>query len=49
MNGEYYSGEWKNDKRDGQGIWIPNNEDRYMGSFKNDLKHGRGAVVYKET
>ena len=39
-NGKY-KGEFKNDLKDGKGIYYYNDENRYEGEWKNDLKEGR--------
>ncbi len=35
-NGDYYSGQWKNDKKNGNGNITYSNGIKYMGSFKNN-------------
>ncbi len=35
-NGEYYLGEWKDDKFDGYGIYIFNNGEWYEGFLKDN-------------
>lgn len=37
-DGDYYEGGYKEDKKDGQGLYIWENGSQYMGEFKNDLK-----------
>ena len=41
-NGDKYIGEWKNDLKDGKGIYYYNNGDKYDGEYKTDLKDGKG-------
>ena len=57
-NGEKYSGEWKNGKRDGQGTYSFSEvsgkhngrnlimSGKYIGGFKDDLQHGLGVFYY---
>ena len=37
---ETYDGEWKNDKRDGHGVFRSCSGTTYEGEFKSDKKHG---------
>jgi hypothetical protein len=42
-----YVGQWKNNKREGEGIMMYNNgEDVYQGEWKNDKKDGNGKMTY---
>ena len=41
-----YEGDFKNDKREGKGIFYMNNGDRYEGDFKNGLRDGKGIFYY---
>ena len=34
-NGDRYEGDWKNDKKEGKGIYYYKNGDREMGDFSN--------------
>ncbi|MDA8866592.1 trypsin-like peptidase domain-containing protein [Porticoccaceae bacterium] len=43
-----YIGEFKNDKRHGQGTYIFSHGDVYVGEFKNDKRHGQGTYTYSE-
>ena len=45
-NGDKYTGEWKNDKREGKGIMEYENGNIYDGEWKNDLKEGKGIMKY---
>tara|TARA_Y100000389_G_scaffold199484_1_gene237947 strand:+ start:354 stop:1079 length:726 start_codon:yes stop_codon:yes gene_type:complete len=48
-SGNVYEGQWKNSKRDGQGIMIYK-DDRtkiYKGQWKDGMKHGQGIMVFK--
>ena len=46
-NGDKYDGEWKNDLREGNGIYEYKNGDKYKGEWKNDLRNGKGILYYK--
>ena len=41
-----YDGEWKEDKKDGQGTYTWKNGDKYEGEWKDDKKHGEGVLLY---
>ena len=50
-NGDKYVGEYKDNKRNGQGAFTygPNSEwagDKYVGDFKDDLFHGQGTYTF---
>ena len=47
-NRDSYEGEFKNDLRDGYGIYYSCNGDRYEGGFKNNLKNGYGIEYYSD-
>ena len=42
-DGEKYVGEWKDGKRNGQGIYDFENGDKYVGAYKDDKQHGQGT------
>ena len=44
--GYVYEGDWKYNKKDGEGIYYLNNDNRYIGHFKNDKKEGKGIIYY---
>lgn len=44
-NGDKYTGEWKNGKREGYGIFRFANGDAYAGGWQNDKKEGSGIVT----
>ena len=44
--GDKYTGEWKNDKRHGQGTYTHANGDKYVGNFKDEKYHGQGTYTY---
>ena len=41
-DGSKYVGEWKNNKRTGQGTLTLKNGDRFVGSFRNGDRNGKG-------
>ena len=45
-NGNRYEGYWKNDKKEGFGIYYFLNGDRYEGEWKNNLREGIGIYYY---
>ena len=50
-NGDKYSGEWKENKQNGKGIYAfgPKSEyhgDMYHGEFKDGMRHGQGTYYY---
>ncbi|MDG1715128.1 hypothetical protein [Lacinutrix sp.] len=42
-----YSGDWKNEKRNGLGTYVWEDGQKYTGHWKNDVRHGKGAVYFK--
>ena len=47
-NGEYYSGYWINDKKNGKGrLYYKNATIKYEGDFVNDRKEGYGKYILK--
>lgn len=47
-NGDYYIGEWKNDKNDGIGIYVHSDKSRYEGEWKEDYLHGKGREIWAD-
>jgi hypothetical protein len=52
-SGEEYVGEFKDDKRNGQGTYTfdPNSQwagDKYVGEWKDDNRHGQGTYTYAD-
>ena len=45
-NGEKYVGEWKDDKKHGQGKTIFATGDTYVGEWKDNKGHGHGTFSY---
>ena len=43
---EIYGGDWKQDRFDGNGIYIYDNGDIYEGNLENGLKKGKGNYYY---
>ena len=46
-NGEYYEGDFINDKNEGYGIYHFKNGDIWEGNFKNRRKNGIGIMISK--
>ena len=44
--GHRYEGDWKNNKKEGKGIYYYNNGDRYEGNFINDKYDGKGVFYF---
>ena len=40
FNGDRYDGEWKNNMRDGPGVFVNNDGDMYDGNWKSDKMEG---------
>eukprot|EP01060_Flectonema_neradi_P006370 TRINITY_DN1429_c0_g2_i1.p1 TRINITY_DN1429_c0_g2~~TRINITY_DN1429_c0_g2_i1.p1 ORF type:complete len:1610 (+),score=383.56 TRINITY_DN1429_c0_g2_i1:65-4894(+) len=45
-NGNTYSGELSNNKREGKGKCTFDNGDRFEGTWLNDQRHGKGILMY---
>ena len=45
-NGSIYDGQWKDDKRHGDGKMIYYNGYIYEGEFENDVRHGQGKYTW---
>ena len=43
----YYKGEFKDNKKHGQGVFTFSDGSKYDGPWENDLKHGRGKFFFK--
>ena len=41
-NKEYNDGDWKNNLREGYGIFQQPNDQQFKGTYVNDLKQGEG-------
>lgn len=46
INGDFYEGDWVNNKKEGYGIFCWENEDKYEGDWHSDKKTGRGKFTY---
>ena len=47
LNGNImYEGNFINDKYEGNGKYIWENDVYYLGEWKNDLRHGKGIMYY---
>ena len=44
-NGDRYEGDFRNDKREGKGIFYFNNGDRQMGDYYNDNPIGKHVTL----
>ena len=44
--GEIYAGEWKDDKRHGQGTFIWADGEKYVGEYKDGKRTGKGTYTY---
>jgi len=45
-NGDKYQGEWKDDMKDGYGMFTYINGNKYKGKWKDDMKDGYGIFIY---
>lgn len=41
-----YTGNWKNDLKDGLGVFSYSDGSRYEGNWKTGLRHGQGTLYY---
>ena len=46
--GDEYTGEFRNDKFHGQGVYIYSKGGKYVGEFQDDKKHGKGTITYAD-
>jgi hypothetical protein len=47
-NGEKYVGEYKDDKRNGQGTYTFNNGNEYVGEWRDDERNGQGTFTFAD-
>lgn len=49
-SGNFYEGEWKEDKKSGQGVmhWIDSRE-KYSGEWLNNQQHGWGVHLWLDS
>ncbi len=45
-SGNIYEGEWKDNKRNGQGIATFTNGDKYVGEWKDNKRNGQGIATF---
>ena len=45
-NGDKYVGEFKDDKKHGQGTYTFSDGENYIGEYKDDIKHGQGTYTF---
>ena len=45
-DGGKYVGEWKDDKKHGQGTYTFADGDKYVGEFKDEKYHGQGTYTF---
>ena len=46
FKGDKYFGEFKDNKKDGQGIYAYANGEKYVGEYKDDSIHGQGTYTW---
>jgi len=46
VNGDFYSGDFKNDLRNGKGEYVWKDGSKYVGDFIDDKKEGNGKLVF---
>ena len=46
-DGSKYDGDWKNDKKNGKGLYYWTNGDHYSGDWLDDHRTGNGVYYYK--
>lgn len=45
QSGDYYEGEFVNNKPNGRGVCYFSNGDVYTGQFQDGLRHGKGTLI----
>ena len=48
INGDKYEGNYLNDKKNGEGIYLWKTGDKYIGEFENDYRHGYGEMFWRD-
>jgi len=46
-DGSYYRGDWVQNARHGNGVYMTGDGVKYEGQWINDVKHGMGVLTYK--
>jgi len=47
VNGNFYQGEWRDDKKDGRGVYSYNTTgEKYEGEWKTGERNGRGIYYF---
>ena len=47
-DGSVYKGDWKENVREGKGVFTWSNGSVYEGDFKSDMFHGTGKMSWKD-
>ena len=47
-DGDKYTGEWRDDEKNGQGTYTYASGDKYVGEWKNGKKDGQGTYTYAD-
>ena len=47
-NGCFYEGQWRANRRHGQGTFKWPSGTTYTGEFRNDRRHGQGKIIYAD-
>ena len=45
-DGSIYEGDWKNNRKEGKGLFYYNNGDRQMGDFSNNNPIGKHVILH---
>ena len=48
-NGDYYQGEWKEDKRDGFGVYLSAYGQKFKANWKDGKLHGYGEETFQDS
>lgn len=46
LSGDFYIGDWRDDKKMGKGVHVLPDGSYYQGDFENDKFHGDGSILY---
>ena len=47
-NGDKYVGQYKDDKKHGEGTWTFADGEKYVGEWKDDKRHGLGKYTFAD-